>query len=99
MIDWDQTSQTISPFRYARCSISAVYNNVETLENLLLKRPKARIVRILSHDKREGFRMIVNQDNSRYLDDFGLEVYISQEIDWTGELADIDERFEDVLPF
>jgi hypothetical protein len=72
---------------------------VETLENLLLKRPKARIVRILSHDKREGFRMIVNQDNSRYLDDFGLEVYISQEIDWTGELADIDERFEDVLPF
>jgi hypothetical protein len=56
-------------------------------------------MRVLSHEQRKGFQLVVNEDSSQYLDDFGLEVYISQEIDWTGELPDIDERFVDVLPF
>jgi hypothetical protein len=80
-------------------NISALYNNVEFLEKILNDKPNARIVHILSHDQRRGFHLIVEEDGSQYLDDFGLEVYIAQEIDWQGNMADIDERFEGALPF
>lgn len=80
-------------------TVSAIYDNVEFLEKILTRYPKARIARILSHEQRKGFHLVVNQDNSEYVDDFGLEIYQAQEVDWEGELADIDERFEGALPF
>ena len=99
MMDWDETTLKISPFRYMRFTISALYNDKDFLERLLLQRPKARIVRILSHDQRKGFHLIVEENGDQYLDDFGLEVYIAQEVDWFGEIADLDERLEGALPF
>lgn len=99
ILDWDQSTQKISPFRYMNFTVSAIHNDVAFLEGLLLKRPKARIVHILSHEQRKGFHLITESDGEPHIDDFGLEVYIAQEVDWFGEIADIDERFENALPF
>jgi hypothetical protein len=102
MMDYDPSTLKISPFRYMKFTVPAMYmNSPEVLERSLLKRPGASIIHILSHEQRPGFHLVVNEDGSQYTDDFGLEVYIAKDIDWTGDLRDIDEREQDVhqLPF
>lgn len=71
------------------------------LEKLLKDRPKAQIIHILSHDARQGFHQVFNEDGTPYLDDFGCQVYLARDVDWFGDMPDIDERFEGsgLLPF
>lgn len=101
--DWDPTTWRTSHFRYLNCTVSAVYSNSPGfLEYLLGDRPKARIIHILSHEKKLGSIQVLNEDGTELIDDFGLPVYMGRIIDWFGELTDIDERFEDntnILPF
>lgn len=102
MMDYDPETLKISPFRYMNFTVPALYaNSPATLEDSLLKRPDASIIHILSHEQRPGFHLIVNEDGSQYIDDFGLEVYIAKDVDWFGDLTDIDEREQDAyqLPF
>ena len=99
--DWNPDTQTISPFRYMRFQVSALYNSPQFLESILKDKPNARIIHILSHDKRNGFFQVFNEDKTPFLDDFGCQVYLAREVDWQGDLPDIDERFEGTgfLPF
>lgn len=81
-------------------TVPAIYMNAHTeLERILLKKPNARIIHVLSHDQRPGFHLVVDKDAGRHIDEFGMEVYQAKEVDWEGILTDIDERFESPLPF
>jgi hypothetical protein len=85
-----------------KCTVPAIYGgSIGMLEYLLGERPKARIVHILSHDKKPGGLQILEEDGTLFQDDFGLHVFLHREIDWFGTMTDLDERFEDtnLLPF
>lgn len=100
--DWNPDTLKTSHFRYMKCTVSAVYaDSPGMLEYLLGERPKARIIHILSHEKKPGGIQILDEDGTPYRDDFGLSVFLHREIDWFGTMTDLDERFEEtnLLPF
>src|SRR5438270_371601 len=99
ILDYNPDTRTSSPFRYMNFSVPALYADHHYIEKLLTGRPKARIIHILTHDQRRGFYPVFESDGGEYIDDFGYQLYIGREVDWFGELTDIDERFEGVLPF
>ncbi len=96
--DYNTNTKTLSPFREMRFSVSALLADFNYLESLLVQRPNARIVHILSHEQRPGFEPVF-EDGEPMKDEFGYEVYIGKEVDWFGQLTDMDERYESPLPF
>jgi hypothetical protein len=102
MMDWNPDTKKISPFRHMNFSVPALYGGSPGfLEKLLKDKPKAKIIHIVSHEQRRGFHQIFNEDGTPLLDEFGCQVYLAREVDWQGDLPDIDERFEGtgLLPF
>lgn len=96
--DYNSSTRTLSPFRDMQFSVSALQANYQFLERLLEDRPNARIIHVLSHEQRRGF-VPVFEDGEPYVDEFGYNVYLGKDVDWFGQLTDIDERYESPLPF
>lgn len=83
-------------------SVSALYADYKFLEKLLLDRPNARIIHVLTDEPkgRKGFVPVFEPDGSPHIDEFGYHLHIGKEVDWQGTMTDIDERYEDnQLPF